>query len=225
MTPRLVIIGADKGGVGKTTVTSALLDYLEKNHQGDVVRAFDTEPEPGRLKIKYPAKTEVVDFTVSSGIMRVLDTMMQTPLTVIDTKAGILSDTLQLLENIGTLDKAKNGDLKITLLHVLGGTRSSFDEIKGVAEKLLPARHCLVKNHINDNSFFKWDPEMAKFLQGGVIEVPKLDALAGEHVDAAGVGFAKFRDDPTRSETLRGFVRYWLSRVFIAFDAAQLNAL
>jgi hypothetical protein len=52
----IVIVGADKGGVGKTTITRALIDYLEKIPVA--IRAFDTEPGTvGVLKRFYPAAT------------------------------------------------------------------------------------------------------------------------------------------------------------------------
>jgi hypothetical protein len=227
MRPMVLMIGADKGGVGKTTVARALMGYLEINNRGDLTRAYDTEPDPGVLKRFHPGKTEIVDFTTSAGVMRVLDTMTTSPITVLDTKAGILSDTLQMFENIGTLDMAKNGLITLAVMHVLGGNVASFEEIKKTAEKLTHARHFMVKNQINDNSFFKWNSEMSKFLAGGVIEVPKLDALAGEHVDADGAGFEEFCKvgRPNTSPTLQGFVRFWKVKVYQQFDIAGLNAL
>jgi hypothetical protein len=225
MVPLLIIVGADKGGVGKTTVSRALLDYLQVNNKFSATRAFDTEPEPGVLKRFFPDKTGVVDLTQSDGQMHVFDSMKTSLITLIDTKAGILSTTLQTLDDIGYLQKAADGLLKLAVVHVLGGTMSSFREIKSTAEKLTNARHFLIKNQINDNSFFKWNAEMSQFLAGGVIDVPKLDALAGEHVDIASIGFEKFAADETKSETLRGYVKHWLRRVYTSFDAAGLNGL
>ena len=44
--PAVVLIGGDKGGVGKTTVARTLLDYFA--HQQVRVRAFDTEVPKAR---------------------------------------------------------------------------------------------------------------------------------------------------------------------------------
>ncbi len=55
--PAVVLIGADKGGVGKTTVARTLLDYLAR-HQVRT-RAFDTEIPRGTLKRFYPDVTDV----------------------------------------------------------------------------------------------------------------------------------------------------------------------
>jgi len=46
--PAVIIVGADKGGVGKTTVARTLLDYFTA-HQIPT-RAFDTEAPRGTLK-------------------------------------------------------------------------------------------------------------------------------------------------------------------------------
>ena len=40
-TSALIVVGADKGGVGKTTLSRVLIDYLQT--QGIAVRAFDVE--------------------------------------------------------------------------------------------------------------------------------------------------------------------------------------
>jgi len=44
--PAVILIGADKGGVGKTTVARTLLDYFDASHIP--TRAFDTETPGGR---------------------------------------------------------------------------------------------------------------------------------------------------------------------------------
>jgi thymidylate kinase len=46
--PALILVGADKGGVGKTTVARTLLDYFTAHQVA--TRAFDTETPKGTLK-------------------------------------------------------------------------------------------------------------------------------------------------------------------------------
>ena len=45
--PALILVGADKGGVGKTTVARTLLDYFTAHNVP--TRAFDTETPKERL--------------------------------------------------------------------------------------------------------------------------------------------------------------------------------
>src|SRR5205085_10843817 len=73
MRPMVLMIGADKGGVGKTTIARTVLDYLAAN--GAPARAFDTEYPRGTLKRFHPKVTEIVDVTAASDQMRMLDTL------------------------------------------------------------------------------------------------------------------------------------------------------
>jgi len=71
--PTVILIGADKGGVGKTTVARTLLDYITT--QEIPTRAFDTEAPKGALHRFHPKITEIVDVTEVSGQMRIFDTV------------------------------------------------------------------------------------------------------------------------------------------------------
>src|SRR6478672_9259897 len=76
--PAVIIVGADKGGVGKTTVSRT-----------------------GTLKRFHPDVTEVVDMTAIPDQMKVFDTLNATDasVTVIDVRAGLLSPTLRALRD------------------------------------------------------------------------------------------------------------------------------
>lgn len=220
--PTVVIVGADKGGVGKTTVTRALLDFYRS--QGIDYRAFDTETPDGVLKRFHPNETEVVDLTRSDGQMQVFDTLQKSKVTVIDVRAGLLSPTLQILSAIGFLDAVKQNKLRIVVLHVLGSTLASFKEIQATAAVIAGSKHYLVTNHINDTEFYGWDTEAAKATLGlatAIIDVPKLNELAMEHVENAGISFTDFVDQG-QSFTMRGYVRHWLGKAIAAFADAKL---
>ena len=109
MKPTLILVGADKGGVGKTTMSRVLLDYFARKNV--LTRAFDTENPRGSLKRFYPAQTEIIDLGHVADQMKVLDTMetANVPVTVVDFKAGNLSYALDLFERIGILEAARNG--------------------------------------------------------------------------------------------------------------------
>src|SRR5205823_14258011 len=71
--PAVIIVGADKGGVGKTTVARTLLDYFIV--QQIPTRAFDTEAPRGTLKRFHPEVAEVVDMTLVADQMKIFDTL------------------------------------------------------------------------------------------------------------------------------------------------------
>jgi hypothetical protein len=79
----------------------------------------------------------------------------------------------------------------------------------------------MVVNRINDSGFTGMPDELKK-VGDGVIDIGKLNELAAETVDQAGVGFDAFVADEKNSAVLRGYVRAWMGRALQQFDAAKL---
>jgi hypothetical protein len=105
--PAVIVVGADKGGVGKTTVARTLLDYFTAHHVP--TRAFDIEAPKGTLKRFHPDISKVVDVSTVPDQMRIFDTVSDSSVTVIDVRAGLLSPTLRALREVGFLDSVKKG--------------------------------------------------------------------------------------------------------------------
>ena len=122
--PAVILVGADKGGVGKTTVARTLLDYFAAHQMP--TRAFDTESPRGTLKRFHPDVTEVVDVTAVPDQMKIFDTLSSSEawVTVIDVRAGLLSSTLQALSDIGFLEFGKEGPDQLSPCFTFSGPRS-----------------------------------------------------------------------------------------------------
>lgn len=232
--PSVVLVGADKGGVGKTTISRALLDYLAT--QNVLARAFDTETPRGTLHRFHPDLTSIVDLTATSDQMKIIDTLntAQIKVSVIDVRAGGLRPVLEALEEIGFLDAVSQGEFGFILFHVLGSSIASLDEIAEVAPYVVDADYFLVKNHVNDTTFFEWDPVthrkyFEKVKTAGEIVIPKLNELSYEQVELAGAPFSTFVANKTadgapadHSFVLRGYVRTWRAKVADEFDRVRL---
>jgi hypothetical protein len=235
--PVVIVVGADKGGVGKTTVSRTLLDYFDANHIP--TRAFDTESPRGTLKRFHPDITEIVDMTTTSDQMKIFDTLNAAApsVTVIDVRAGLMSPTLASLRNIGFLDAAKSGQITFAVFHMLGPSIASLNEIAETANFMQGAKYFLVKNFVNDTYFFEWDKTtynlyFRKLQDATELSIPKLNEMAFEQVEVASVPFVKFvankgvNDEPADySFVLRGYVRHWLTNVWGEFDRIKLTDL
>jgi len=235
--PTVVLVGADKGGVGKTTVARTLIDYF--NARQTPIRAFDTESPRGTLKRFHPDVTEVVDVTAVPDQMKIFDTLGTTPaaVTVIDIRAGLLSPTLQALSDIGFLDAAKKNQLTFAVFHILGPSIASLQEIAETAKFVGDASYFLVKNHINDTSFFEWNPAtydsyFHQIQNAEEITIPKLNEMACEQVEISSVPYVTFvanrdaKGDPANNSfVLRGYVRHWLGNVWAEYDRVKLADL
>lgn len=234
MKPAVLIIGADKGGVGKTTISRTVLDYLRAKSMP--ARAFDAESPRGTLKRFHPAVTEIVDITHTGDQMKVLDTLSSNDarVTLIDIKAGLLSSTLKAFQDSGFFDAVRAGDYNFGLFHILGPSVASLDEINEVMPYAENGAYFAVKNFINETSFFDWDPAVkAKYFEKSKdtteISIPKLTEMACEAVELAGVPFSTFISNKNAqggpgnySLVLRGYVRTWLMHVAAEYERAAV---
>ena len=158
-------------------------------------------------------------------------------MTVIDVRAGLLSSTLRALNEIGFIDSAKKGQITFAVFHILGPSIASLEEIAETAEIIGDASYYLVKNFINNTSFFEWDPATYSSYFNRIkgakdITVAKLNEMACEQVEVAGVPFVSFvankdaNGEPANySFVLRGYVRHWLGNVWSQYDQAKLMDL
>jgi hypothetical protein len=231
--PAVIIVGADKGGVGKTTVTRTLLDYF--NARKIPIRAFDTESPKGTLKRFHPDLAEVVDVTKIPDQMHIFDTISDSTVTIIDVRAGLLSPTLTALRDIGFIDAAKKGNITFSVFHILGPTVASLDEIAETADFMTDARYFLVKNFINNTHFFEWDQAtynsyFNRIKDAVELTIPKLNEMACEQVELASVPYLSFiankgltAENANYSFVLRGYVRHWLGHVWAEYDRIKLT--
>jgi hypothetical protein len=234
MKPTLILVGADKGGVGKTTISRALLDYLARKNI--MTRAFDTENPRGTLHRFYPGITEVIDLHAVADQMKILDTLdtANVRLTLVDLKAGNLSMALDTFEKIGVFEAARAGYFDLGLVHVIGPAIASMDEIGEVAKYVSGLDYVLARNFINGTNFFEWDPKthkryFARIKEQTEIDIPKLNEMAYEQVDLAGVTFKDFIENrlPDGSQgsysfVLRGYVRRWCYEIDQEFERLNL---
>ncbi len=230
--PTIIIVGADKGGVGKTTIARALLGYLADRQIAH--RAFDAECPAGDLK-RFAPEAVVIDIARVQDQMAVFDTAASDQVTVLDLRGGLLSPTLQALDDAKLLDDVRAGRLRLILLHVLGPTMASIGEISQAAKRIGggAAHHFVVKNHINQTQYFDWDTDDAQAIwrqmANVTVEVPQLAEIACETLQKLGGPFVAFCNDQhpagPQSRILRGRVRSWLDAVWAELDRVGVAKL
>lgn len=225
--PTIFLVGADKGGVGKTTVCKALIDYLSERKASQ--RIFDTEHPKGDLKTFHPDAT-VIDFNSIRDQMTVFDGICPESVTVVDIRAGVLSPMLRTLDEAHFLDDVRSGEVVLVILHVLGPSLASLSEVASLTAQIGPgARHILIKNHINETQFdLALDPRYAEFFRiaaPGTVNVPNMPSMAAECVQSVELSYANFVRNAGESRMLRGHVRSWFEKVSSEFDRVGICGL
>jgi len=230
----VILVGADKGGVGKTTLARTLLDYLAARNTP--ARAFDSEFPRGALKRFHPKMTEIIDLETAADQIKVIDTLSTSDVkvSVIDVRAGLLSDTLKTFTEVGFFDLVNAGEFNFILFHVIGPSIASLEEIGEIRPYAAGREYLLVKNFINETSFFEWNPQLHKryftlAMDAVEVTIPKLNEMAFEQAELAGVPFSAFvanRDadgqTANNSLVLRGYVRSWMNQATSEYDRIGL---
>jgi hypothetical protein len=151
-----------------------------------------------------------------------------------DTRAGALTTSLNALRDVGFLDAAKSGEYNFVVFHILGPSIASLAEIAETAPYVADANYFLVKNYVNDSTFFDWDPATSqsyfgKVKSAGDVTISKLNAMAYEQVELAGTTFSSYVANKTASGapaqhsfTLRGYVRTWQNKNAEEFNRIRL---
>ncbi|HXP75732.1 MAG TPA: hypothetical protein VN823_16440, partial [Stellaceae bacterium] len=75
--------------------------------------------------------TTVIDISDADQI-KLLDTLHARTSSAMDARAGPLAGTLQALTDVGFFDMVKAGEFNFALLHVVGSSVASLDEISEV---------------------------------------------------------------------------------------------
>ena len=131
----------------------------------------------------------------------------------------------------------KKGQITFIVFHILGSSIASLNEIEETSPFTTDANYFLVKNFINNTSFFEWDEAthasyFRKFKDAIEITIPKLNEMAYEQVELASVPFLTFvanklpsGDAASYSFVLRGYVRHWLGNVWGEYDRIKLNEI
>jgi hypothetical protein len=214
--PRLIVVGADKGGVGKTVLSRLLLRRLPPGS-----RAVDTE---GKLRRFYP-DAMLIDATKTDDQIRLFDSMPA--VTLVDVRAGLLSELLGSMRDMALLDDVSRGALALTVVHVLGPNSASLEEVAPTAAVLgRGAQHVLVKNYVSAGAqFFDFNPEAVRKYLGdmAVVEVTHLDDRVAEAVDDRAQTYDAFVADEANSLVLRRKLAHWLFLTGEALGAARVD--
>lgn len=232
--PTLVFVGAQKGGVGKTTISRLLLHWLEENRRSHV--AFDTEVPFGSLIRFYRDKTELLDIDDVAAQMRVFDAVhadSSGSAFVVDLRAGYLYRILDLLGDLRILRDAQEGAFNIIFLHIMSGSLESIREISETVDRFSGARHIVVTNPANGLDLTDWETSdvRASFERVGGIElnIPALNKLAYNENDRSGATFSQFINnkqpnglEANYSYVLRAYTRDWVLKSMAQIDRINL---
>lgn len=233
-TPTLIVVGSQKGGVGKTTTARLLTHWLENQNRNYF--CYDTESPNGSLARFYPEVTAIVDVNETAGQMQIFDPLLskqENSTYIIDLRAGIMFDFIDKMENLFIMKDVRKGAFRMFFLHLLGASLESIQEVKQTMNSFEGASHVVVRNLGAGGEFEAWTASdtRAEFLNNGGIEltIPPLDPVAYRAVDQSSSRYNDFMQNvyadgsnANHSYILRAYVRHWLLQCDLQMDKLKI---
>ncbi len=156
------------GGVGKTTLTVALVDYFRQ--RGIPVRLFDAESEPkphGRLKNYFP-EAQVIDIHSKSSLDEMARSAIdEKVLTLVDLPAGAGPELFDWIK--GPIRAFKRNRVPMTFISLLTSAPQTLTcvlrwvlALEEMASDDIKIDHLLVKNHRDPGLFRHLESEAGK---------------------------------------------------------------
>jgi hypothetical protein len=227
---RILLIGGEKGGVGKSLVSRALAQYFIDHSMPFV--GFDTDRSHGALMRfyadyaspilidRYEALDHIVEVAVEQSGLRVL----------VDLAAQTHAPLVAWMDDSGVLDLARENGLQITYWHVMDTGRDSVDLLRQILERFQDRLdYVVVRNQLRGNDFSNLEKsgllDRLSDLGGGVIEVKQLHQSVIQKIDAKDSSFWAAKQSGTEFGAGLGLMerqrlKTWMNHVFAEFSAA-----
>lgn len=194
----LIVVDGQKGGVGKSTVARLLLAYLARRGVG--FRAYDADGIVGDLGRYYSGVTRAVDLASVSSAGVVLDDLVEGDgpgVAVVDLGAGSRDVAHEWLHLTGALAAAQAGQIRLTVVFVIGDTSASPALLREAVDRLrCPEAFVVTRNLGLAAEFPAYEASQVRqqiLAAGGCeIHVPALARDVYQRVDALGLPFDRF---------------------------------
>lgn len=184
LSKRIVFSCGGKGGVGKTTVATAIADFYTA--RGIAATLFDCDTENktrGSLSHYYPAAGKL-DIRTERGLDQFIDAALSadSPVALADLAAGSGRDTFQWFDTMFEGLAATDG-IRFTAVATITSAASSVESLFSWAEALRDrVRYLVVKNHVagDDFGYFERTEPGRAFIAQAQPSVIELKARARE---------------------------------------------
>ena len=225
-TKSIILVGGDKGGVGKSTVARALVDFLSRNgvrftgYDGD-----DTNPTFLRF---FPDAVRIHTKNIKGFEPLINALESDAACHVVDLGAGTSIVLGQFAEQTGFLELVSQYGARVVVLFVLAPGADSIGLLKTLSEQYgEQVAYVVARSNAIPGTWDLWEGSKARkrlLDELGAVEItiPALDAEAFSLVDRHSLKWSATPEDKRLSLATRSYVRRWLAKVFAEFEKAKV---
>ena len=227
----ILLIGGEKGGVGKSLVSRALAQYFIDHSMPFV--GFDTDRSHGALMRFYADYASPILIDRYEALDHIVETAVEQPgiRVLVDLAAQTHAPLVAWMDDSGVLDLAPENALRITYWHVMDTGRDSVDLLRQVLERFQDRLHyVVVRNQLRGNDFSNLEKsgllDRLSDLGGRVVEIKQLHQSVIQKIDARDSSFWAAKQSGAEFGAGLGLMerqrlKTWINNVFAEFDAAS----
>jgi len=228
----ILLIGGEKGGVGKSLVSRALAQYFIDHSMPFV--GFDTDRSHGALMRFYADYASPILIDRYEALDHIVEAAVERPgiRVLVDLAAQTHAPLVAWMDDSGVLDLAPENALRITYWHVMDTGRDSVDLLRQVLERFHDRlNYVVVRNQLRGNDFSNLDKsgllDRLSDLSGRVVEIKQLHQSVIQKIDARDSSFWAAKQSGAEFGAGLGLMerqrlKTWINNVFAEFDAARV---
>jgi hypothetical protein len=228
----ILLIGGEKGGVGKSLVSRALAQYFIDHSMPFV--GFDTDRSHGALMRFYADYASPILIDRYEALDHIVETAVEHPgiRVLVDLAAQTHAPLVAWMDDSGVLDLAPENALRITYWHVMDTGRDSVDLLRQVLERFHDRlNYVVVRNQLRGNDFSNLEKsgllDRLSDLGGRVVEIKQLHQSVIQKIDARDSSFWAAKQSGAEFGAGLGLMerqrlKTWINNVFAEFDAARV---
>jgi len=228
----ILLIGGEKGGVGKSLVSRALAQYFIDHSMPFV--GFDTDRSHGALMRFYADYASPILIDRYEALDNIVEASVERPgiRVLVDLAAQTHAPLVAWMDDSGVLDLAPENALRITYWHVMDTGRDSVDLLRQVLERFHDRlNYVVVRNQLRGNDFSNLEKsgllDRLSDLGGRVVEIKQLHQSVIQKIDARDRSFWAAKQSGAEFGAGLGLMerqrlKTWINNVFAEFDAARV---
>ena len=222
---RIVFVTGDKGGVGKSFVSRALVQYFMDRQMP--FRAYDLDPVNPNLAQFYPEQTVQIDIGESGGLDIIRNDLDLHSLLIVDCAARAIGELDTWFKDMALLEQRKQLHLALTIAFVVTPDKSCTIIMRDALERFGDqATYLVIKNTGKGSNFTIYEgSQLRKTLlsEHGAHEIilPSLLERTVVLLDENDISFGEAAKNPLTTSADRSRVAGFLSRAYCQFDLVK----
>lgn len=221
----ILLVGGDKGGVGKSTIARAVADYLEANSV--TFLAYDGDDANPTFLRFFKNATRICTKTIKGFEPLINGLEAAQTVQLVDLGAGTSITLSQFAEATGFVELAHSLGARIVLLFALAPSSDSIALLKTISERYGSSiQYVIAKSNAIPGTWDLWEGSKTRkrlVEEGAVeIEIPALDAEAYSRVDTLSLRWLAASTDKQLPLASRAYIHRWREKVLAELGRANL---